>query len=76
MVAVAEQHVGEVALVPLLEEAGVVVLRLAAHPHVESLIHDDEAHRVGHVQQFWGGRVMAASQGVDAHVLQLHQLAP
>ena len=75
VVAVAQDEVGEVALVPLVEEAGVVVLGLAAAPHVERLVHHDESHRVAHGQQFRGRRVVARADGVHAHRLQLHELA-
>ena len=75
VVAVAHHQVGQVALVPLVEEAGVVVLRLAPPPHVEALVHDDEPHRVAHVQQLGGGGIMRTAYGVHAHRLQLHQLA-
>ena len=50
MVTVAQHHVGEVTLMPLIEEAGIVVLRLTATPHVETLVHDDEAHGVTHIE--------------------------
>ena len=75
MVTVAQHQVSQVALVPLVEEAGVVVLRLAATPHVERLIHDDKAHGVAHVQQFRGWRVMAGTDGIDTHCLQFYELA-
>ena len=58
MVAVAEHEVGKVALSPLVEEACVVVLGLAASPHVERLVHDDQSHRVAHGEELRCGRVV------------------
>ena len=75
MVAVAQDEVGEVALMPLVEEAGIVVLGFAAAPHIKRLVHDNEAHRVAHIEQFGSRRVMTGTDGIDAHLLQLHQLA-
>ena len=74
MVTVAPHHVGEVALMPLIEEAGIVVLRLPSAPHVETLVHDDEAHRVAHIEQLRSGRIMTATDGVDTHLLQFEEL--
>ena len=75
MVAVAQHKVGEVALRPLVEEAGIVVLSLAAAPHVERLVHDDESHGVAHGKEFGGGRIMRATDGVGAHLLEYPELA-
>ena len=58
MVAVAKDQVGKVALMPLIEETGIVVLRLLAAPHIKRLVHDDDSHRVTHVQQFWCRGIM------------------
>ena len=71
MVTVAQHQVGEVALVPLVKEAGIVVLRLTTTPHVETLVHDDEAHGVAHVEQLGSRRVMAGTNGIAAHGFQL-----
>ena len=75
MVTVAQHQVGEVTLVPLVKEAGIVVLRLTATPHVETLVHDDEAHGVAHVEQLGSRRVMAGTNGIAAHGFQLRQLS-
>ena len=75
MVAVAQHHVCKVALMPLIEETGIVVLGLATSPHVKRLIHDNETHRVTHVQQFGSRWIVAGTDGIDTHLLQLEQLA-
>ena len=75
MVTVAQHKVCKVALVPTVEEPGIVVLSLAAAPHIKRLIHDDESHGVAHIQQFGCRRIMAAADGIDTHLLQLHQFA-
>ena len=75
MVTISHHQVGQIALMPLVEEAGIVVLCLAATPHVKRLIHDDQSHRVAHIQQFRCWRVMRRTDGVDTHLLQLRQLA-
>ena len=75
MVAVAQHKVGEVALCPLVEESGIVVLGLAAAPHVERLVHNDESHSVAHGEQFGCGRIMRAAHCVGSHLLQYAQLA-
>ena len=75
MVAVAQHEVGEVALRPFVEESCVVVLRLAASPHVERLVHDDESHRVAHGEEFGCRGIMRAAYGVGAHLLEYAQLA-
>ena len=75
MIAVAQHQVGEVALMPLVEEAGIVVLCLTASPHVEALVHYDDAHSVAHVQQLGCGRVMRAADGIDTHGLELGEFA-
>ena len=75
VVAVTKHQVGEVALVPLIEEARIVVLGLSAAPHVETLIHDDQTHRVAHRKQLGSGRVVTAADGVDTHGLQPRELA-
>ena len=75
MIAVAKDEVGEVALKPLVEVVCVVVLRLRAVPHVESLVHDDEAHRVAHGEQLRSRRVVGTANAVASHVLQDLELA-
>ena len=75
VVAVAQHQICEVALVPLLEETGIVVLCLLASPHVERLVHHDESHSVAHVQQFRSGRIMRTADAVHAHGLQSGEFA-
>jgi len=75
VIAVAQHHIGEITLVPLIEETGIVVLRLTAAPHIKALIHDNEAHGIAHVQQFRGGRVMRTTDGIDTHGLEFGEFA-
>ena len=58
MVAVAQDEVGQVALMPFVKETGIVVLSLFAPPHIKRLVHDDESHGVAHIQQFGCWRVV------------------
>ena len=74
VITVAQNQIGQVTLMPLVEETGIVVLRLLTAPHVERLVHHDESHCVTHVQQFGGRRIMRRADGVHTHRLQLRQL--
>ncbi len=75
MVTVATHHVGEITLMPCVEEAGIVVLRLPLVPHVETLVHDDETHRIAHVEQFRSRRIVTATDSIDTHLFQFQELA-
>ena len=75
VVAVTQDEVGEVALMPFVKEAGVVVLGLLASPHVKRLVHDDESHCVAQVEQFGGGWVVRTTDGIDAHLFEDGELA-
>ena len=70
MVAVTLHEIGEVTLVPLIEETSIVVLRLLSAPHIKALVHHHQAHGITHVQEFWSWRVMTATNGIHAHILQ------
>ena len=58
MITVAHHEIGQVTLMPLIEETGIVILGLFLAPHIETLIHHDESHGVAHVQQFRSGRIV------------------
>ena len=75
MVAVAENQVGEVALVPLVEEAGIVVLRLLTSPHIERFVHHDQSHRIAHIEQFGCWRIMRAADRIHTHRLEFGKFA-
>ena len=75
VVAVPPDHVAEVALSPLGEVLAVAVLHLRHAPHVEGLVHDEEAHAVGGLEQLRSRRVVARADGVRAHALQDLELA-
>ena len=74
MITVALHQIRKVALMPFVEEAGIIVLRLLAPPHVKRLVHHDESHRIAHIQQFRGWRIVRRTDGIHAHCLQFHQL--
>ena len=73
MVTVALHQVRKVTLMPFVEKACIVVLRLLASPHIKRLIHYDESHRVTHIQKFRSRRIMRRPDGIHAHCLQFHQ---
>ena len=75
MIAVALHQVREVALVPFIKESGVVAIGFLASPHVETLVHDEDSHRIAHVEEFRSRRIMAASDGIHAHAAQDGKLA-
>ena len=53
---------------PFIEETGIIAIRFLAAPHVETLVHYEDAHRIAHVQEFWCRRIMTASDSVHAHI--------
>ena len=73
MVTVTENQIGEVSLVPLIEEAGIVVLGLLASPHVERFVHDYQSHGVTHIQQLRGRRIVRTADRVHTHSLEFHE---
>ena len=75
MVAVAEYQVGQIAFVPVVEVTGIVMGCFSFPPHIECLVHHDEAHTVAKVEQFRCGRVMGTTDAVTAHFFQYLQLA-
>ena len=75
MIAVALHQIRQVTLMPLVEETGIVVLRLLAPPHVERFVHDNQPHRVTHVQEFWGRRIVRTADRVHTHRLQLGEFS-
>ena len=66
VVAVAADGVGGVAEAPLFEVEVVVVGVFGDGPAVEHLVHDEEAHAVGEVEEFGCGWVVGGADGVDA----------
>ena len=72
VVAIAPHQVADVALAPLVEELAVAEARLVLLPLVERLVHDDEAHPIGQIEQRRRRRVVARANRVDAH--RLHDL--
>ncbi len=74
MVAVAAYEVGEVALVPFVEIARVVVRGFLLAPHVEGLVHDEYAHAVTQVEHFGSGWIVGGTIGVGTHLLEYFEL--
>ena len=66
VVAIALDGVGGVADGPLLEVEVIVVGILGDGPAVEHLVHDEEAHAVGEVEELGRGWVVRGADGVDA----------
>ena len=75
VVPVAPDHVPQVALAPRVEVLPVAVLDLRHAPHVEGLVHDEQAHAVRRLEQLGGRRVVARADGVRPHALQDLELA-
>ena len=73
VVTVTKNQIGEVSLVPLIEEAGIVVLGLLASPHVERFVHDYQSHGVTHIQQLRGRRIVRTTDRVHTHSLEFHE---
>jgi hypothetical protein len=55
----------------LIEEPRVVVLVLRLVPAVERLVHHQEPHPIGEVQELRRRRIVRRAQGVHAHGLEL-----
>ena len=73
MIAVAVDEIGDIALVPLVEDPGIAVaahLSLAGFPFVEGLVHDQKAHAVAEVQELGRRRIVAGSDSIAAHLAQ------
>ena len=68
MITVALDEIRQVFLMPFIEETGIIAIRFLAAPHVETLVHHEETHRIAHVQEFWCRRIMTASDSVHAHI--------
>ena len=66
VVAVAPDGVGGVAVGPVFEVEVVVVGVFGDGPAVEHLVHDEEAHAVGEVEELGCGWVVGGADGVDA----------
>ena len=87
MIAVAQDHVLNVAVGPLVkigmvaggaEARAVPVVHpfpFAVGPFVERLVHDEKAELVAKVEEFGGGRIVAAPNGVGAGLLENSQAA-
>ncbi len=70
MVAVAADERAQVGLVPVGEEAVVVVAVFALLPVVEGLVDDEQAEAVAGFEELGGVGVVGGADGVDAHVAQ------
>ena len=75
MVAVAENHVGNIPLPPIVEPEVVIVLTaLESPPAVEGLVHDDHTDLVADLQQVEGGGIVGDADGVEARFLEPREL--
>ena len=67
MIAVATNHVRQIALMPLRKVEVIVEFRLLLPPHVERLVHHDEPHAIGKVEKLRRGRIVRRPDGIHAH---------
>lgn len=74
MIAVAAQHRAQIGGMPLPKHQMKIQRGLLHLPTVEHLVHHQQTHAVGQVEQFGRRRVMAHANGVGAHLLQQLQL--
>src|SRR4051812_12234612 len=65
--AIASNECTQVLFVPVRVEQVIVERRLLARPLIERLVHDEESHLVGQVQQLGRWRVVAGADGVASH---------
>src|SRR5258705_3915490 len=70
MIAIAQNHVFQIALVPLVPVEMIVKRCLLLLPHVEGFIHDNEAQLIGQLEQLGRGWIVGSPNTVDAHRLQ------
>ena len=75
MVAVSPNERPHVLLVPVREDKVEVERGFLALPNVEALIHDEEAHAIGQVEQFGGGWIVRYPDGIRSHFAQDFELA-
>ena len=76
VIAVPHYHIGEIPLVPLVEETGIVVFSLASAPHVERLVHHYESHPVAQIKELGSRRVVGGADTVASHFLEYLKLPP
>ena len=75
MIPVALHQIREITLVPFIEEAGIIAIRLLAAPHVKALVHHHDSHGITHIQEFGSRRIMTASDGIHTHIPEDGELA-
>lgn len=75
MVAVAAYQCPQILFVPFPEQRGIIAGFLAHGPAVEGLVHDEEAHLIGQIQQFGSRGVVGSADGIAAEALQDLELA-
>ena len=74
VIAVAVDELTQVGLVPVLPVFGEPILDFGDLPHVEGLVHHEQAHAVRQFEQLRRGRIVAGADGVHAHPLHDLQL--
>ena len=75
MIPVALHQIREITLMPFIEEAGIIAIRLLAAPHVKALVHHHDSHGITHIQKFGSRRIMTASDGIYTHIPEDGELA-
>ena len=75
MVAVSPNERPHVLLVPVREDKVEVERGFLALPNVEALIHDEEAHAIGQIEQLGSGRIVGHPDGIRSHLAQDLELA-
>ena len=75
MIAVAARHVARIVLRPVGEILAVAVEHLGDAPHVEGLVHHQQAEPVAVFENLRRRRIVAGAQGIDSGGLENLQLA-
>ena len=75
MVAVTQNEIAQVPLMPFVEITGIVVSCLFFAPHIKCLIHHNESHTVAQVEQLRSRGIVGAAYAIASHLFQNLQLA-
>ena len=75
VITVSQDKVSQIALMPLIEESGIIILSLTTTPHIKALVHHYDTHGIAHIQKFRSRRVMRTADGINTHGLKFGELA-
>ena len=75
MIAVAEDQILDIPVVPLLEEPCISILAFRINPHIKAFGHDHHSHRVAYLHLPCRRHIMSRTDGVASHVLHYAQLS-